>query len=110
MDSKVSNPCENSIISSNTKTKIFPQNLIKSWVVTVRAMTFLPPSLSSSNYKHRSADSWREQQADLCNMNKHGKGRGMVEVVVIFPHRKIFPFALSIYLDTSRPLPRKLKV
>jgi hypothetical protein len=34
MDSKVLNLCEFSIISSKTKTKNFPQNLIKSWVVT----------------------------------------------------------------------------
>jgi hypothetical protein len=35
MGSKVLNLCEFSIISSKIKTKIFPQNLIKSWDVTI---------------------------------------------------------------------------
>jgi hypothetical protein len=41
---KVLNPCEFSINTSKIKTKIFPQNLIKSWVVTRPVLPWpLPP-------------------------------------------------------------------
>jgi hypothetical protein len=71
MDSKVLNPCEIPIISSKTKTKNFPQKLIKSWVVTQSAL---------------GGFAREEEIEDISN----GGGRGNELVNSMIPHYAIY--------------------